>query len=139
MKGAQKRKEAAMVTEAVSQIAAGQISSNNDRIGRDRAALESLGWFRTDVENSKDAFNSMNSGNTNLLYRLEAIKGRCKIAARYQSGMSTTLSSIGSGIVGVAFGGLLASIKVKELAYQAHIGQLETENALLSAAVSEAE
>lgn len=131
--------EAVMISEAMRQAAEGKINANNGQITRDRAALESLGRFRTDVESAREAFRGVNSGKSNLLSQLDAIKERNKIAARYQSGMTESLSGIGIGIVGMAFGGLIASITLKEKAYKANIGRLEAENTLLSVPASEGE
>ena len=109
-----------------------KISNANDN-------YESLNRFKSSVENSQGAFNTINGRAVRFLEPLASITQNNKIADKYMQGISSSLSSIGMSVVGASFSALLGMISLEKGRYYSISLQYEREMNLLSAALREVE
>lgn len=87
---------------------------------RDKCAelYNSLGRFKGTVVNSQSDFEDIKSAQTTCLQGLTSLKNS-PIAKKYYNGMTDSLDSFGSKLVGAAFKGLIIKIDLKRTGYHA--------------------
>ena len=88
---------------------------------------ESLREFKRCVEASESCFDTVNSQKGQMLSVLSNYSTTCRCAKKYEKGMGNTLSGIGVKVVGITYGALLLSIKLKMSAYISTIESYEQE------------
>lgn len=94
-----------------------EIDDLQDEINEITAKRDSLELFKTSVSTSQESFQSLNAQAQTVLANLDPIKENCLTAEKYAEGMNDTLSGFGTGVVDLAFSGLLLSIGAKLAEY----------------------
>lgn len=116
-----------------------QISSLNSQIRACDAACESLRQFKAMVSKSHDDFETVNSKKKQVLSGLNYYSKNNMAVAKYEKGMSTSLTGIGASVVGLAFVGLQLMIIAKQNEYSARAASYRARIGSLNIAKGQAE
>lgn len=89
----------------------------NSKIDQANDNYDSLNQFKNTVEQSKEDFDMINGKTQSVLAPLDSLKNNSTIAAKYQNGMTRSLTGIGMKIVSGAFSALLTMIAAEKVFY----------------------